>query len=960
MRGPYLTCVLVLAGCYTAPPIEEPTPGVVFTYPVDDQRDVPLGTRLLVSFSAAMADQVAASVSVAGPGGVVPIDVQVTGQGRTLAITSSALDPGTTYEVRVGGAGGEIVDSSEPLLRFTTRSDRPVPGPPALVAFNGSDPASPGTFRPVYETSTLQLVFSEPLDPRSVALAAGAIELLDGATGTPVPATLLADGIHVSLDPADTLAPGASYVVRLGDRLLDLAGERLVPAVVSFAPQDSLGRGAIRQTFRTLQDGDPNAAVARTDATNVMAVDHPLIGEALGAMQPSVLETELGDPLAQGGPIAFRIPRGQRLSSSALDIKLAGAIASGLSTGEIWIEILTDGGGRLYRNRYRPADTIPDNTHAPLLVDLSFDLAIYATDATGNAVLAQTVLGVQLGGLAIADNGALAIETLGALDIGLLGIGSAPANIVLDLISAPDAVVALDDRAPALVSTLPAADTQHLATEDGIELSFDEPIAIDRARGGGIQLYDANDNLVPSALELHGSVVVVRPHSALQGGHTYRVELTEVADRAGNVMAGSSLAIGTQTVVQTDVPPSVVAVHPGAPCSLVDADEMTAGRCAGGAAGDDRYRPFALAANERIAVVFDQPLGAASATLGTACDTGSVRVERVDETGACIEPVAGSLVTRQRELAFVPAHPWATGERYRLVLFSGGNGTCDAGELCGANGRPANFDPLTGTGAGDAGGPALTTDFVGTPPTTATTMLAHASPHADLNGSGRMEQGEQHSEENRVALRIAGTSGLIGSASFAGPDCVPDTPEIESCMYMLGAIPAQLGERRDNCTLPDGTTVASCVPVAMSAQAMYSTSVTMRAFAVAITLTTETGMTVMRIRERDDGPLEGYIVERDGKPVMVTALDLYMDAPDMSLPIAQHDMHSKPLSVSLEGPLTFLPDGRIAITLRNLADVPISVGIDAPLGLTGAVNLIVPAGEMKLQLVSRSQRGSLP
>src|SRR5690606_31514301 len=134
------------------------------------------------------------------------------------------------------------------------------------------------------------------------------------------------------------------------------------------------------------------------------------------------------------------------------------------------------------------------------------------------------------------------------------------------------------------------------------------------------------------------------------------------------------------------------------------------------------------------------------------------------------------------------------GERYRLVLFSGLNGECEPGDLCGANGRPANFDPLAGTGADGAGGPALVTYFVGTPPTTATTMLAHASPHADLNGSGRMEQGEQHSEENRVALRIAGTSGLIGSASFAGPDCVPDTPEIESCMYMLGAIPAQLGE----------------------------------------------------------------------------------------------------------------------------------------------------------------------
>lgn len=953
MRGARLLCVCVVAGCYSAPALDEPPVSVVFTYPVDGQRDVPLGTRLVVSYSGPVAEQVASTYSIVGPNGSIAIDVHVVGQGRTLSITSSAFEPGTTYEVRAGGEGGE------PLLRFTTRSDRPLPGAPTLIAFNGSEPDSPGAFRPVYETSTLQLVFSEPLDPRSVALGEGAIELLD-STGAAVPVTLLFDGIHAALDPSEPLVAGATYELRLGDQLRDLGGEALVPSVIPFVPVDSVGRGALRQTFRTRQEGDPNAALARTDATNVMEVAHPLIGQAVGTMLPGVLETELGDPLAQGGPIAFSIPRGQRLSSSSLEILLAGAIPSGLSTGEIWIELVADGGGRLYRNRHRPADTIPDNTHAPLLVDLGFDLAVYASDPTGNAVLAQTILGVQLAGLAHADDGVLSIETLGALDIGLLGIGTAPTNIVLDLVSAPGASPPVDDRAPALLATWPAADTQELAPGDGIELVFDEPISIDRARAGGIRLYGAAETEVAAAIELHGSVVVVRPRTTLRSSHTYRVELADVADLAGNVMPPQSLSIATQTLVQTDVPPSVVAVYPGAPCSLVDADEQTAGRCAGGAGSDDRYRPFALAANERIAVVFDQPLDAATVTLGEMCGTGSVRVERVDDAGECIEPVAGTLVKRERDFAFVSARPWTVGERYRLLLFSGLNGVCEPGDLCGANGRPANFDPLAGAGANGAGGPALVTTFVGAAPTTATTMIAHASPHADLNGSGRMEQGEQHREENRVALAIAGTSGLVGGASFTGPDCIPETPEVESCMYLLGAIPAQLGDRRDNCTLPDGTTVASCVPVAMTAQAMYSTSVTMQATAAGIPLTTETGMTVMRLRERPDGPLEGYIVERDGVPIMVVALDLYMDAPDMSLPIAQHDMRSKSLSVALEGPLTFLPDGRIAITLRNEAEVPITVGIDAPLGLTGTVDLVVPAGEMKLQLVSRSQRGSLP
>ncbi|HEX5058676.1 MAG TPA: Ig-like domain-containing protein [Kofleriaceae bacterium] len=959
-RRPPLLFACCLAGCYSAGPVDEPPPpSVVFTYPVDNQLDVPLGARVLVSYSDAVADQ--AGCTLAGPDGNVEITKQVVGHGKTVAITSSALLPLTTYQVTCGGSG-EL--AGEPLFRFTTRNDRPLAGAPSLIAVNGSalatlDALHPGAFRPIFESSTLQLVFSEPLDPRSVTTDNGAVELVD-ANGAPVPATLLANGIHVTLDPAAPLAAGATYQLRLGNQLADVGGERLVPTAIAFTPLDSLGRGPIRQVFRTWQSGDPVASVARTDDMNVMAVSHPLIGEANAAMKPNVLETELGDPLALDGPIAFRIPKGQRLTSAGLAIQLAGAIPSGLETGDIAIEMLTDGGGRLYRNRYQPAGTLPDNTTSPLLVDLSFDLAIYATDPTGNAVLAQTVLGIQLTGLAIADEGALAIETLGALDINLLGMSSAPTNIVLDLISDLKASPAPDVQPPTLLSSLPAADSHDLITDEGIELVFDEPVDIDRARAGAITLRDGN-TVVPSSLEIHGSVVVVRPRATLLGNHAYQVDLSEVGDLAGNVMPLQTFAIATQLVAQTDVPPSVTAVYPGAPCSLVDVKTNTAGRCSGGASADDRYRPFALAANERIAVVFDQPLYGASLTLGDACNTGSIRVERVDAMGTCLEAVPGTLVKHQRDIGFIPDGGWRPGEHYQLRLVSGPNATCDVGEVCGANGRPANFDPLGGTTASASGGPDLLVSFVGTDPTKATTLLATASPNTDLNGSGRMEQGEQLREDNRVALRIAGATGLISSASFQGPDCMPSTPEVESCMYVAGAIPAQLGERRENCILPGGTMVPTCIPVAMSAQAMYSTSVTMTAGALGILpITTETGMSVMRVRENPDGPLEGYIVDRNGTPTMIAALGLYMDAPDMSLPIAQHDMHSKPLWVTLEGPLQFKPDGRIAISLRNIADVPISVGIDAPLGIKGAVQLIVPAGEMRLQLMSRAQRGSLP
>jgi len=39
-------------------------------------------------------------------------------------------------------------------------------------------------------------------------------------------------------------------------------------------------------------------------------------------------------------------------------------------------------------------------------------------------------------------------------------------------------------------------------------------------------------------------------------------------------------------------------------------------------------------------------------------------------------------------------------------------------------------------------------------------------------------------------------------------------------------------------------------------------------------------------------------------------------------------------------------------------DVPITVNINAPLGISGSVDMVLPAGQMRLQLVSPPVRGS--
>jgi hypothetical protein len=75
--------------------------------------------------------------------------------------------------------------------------------------------------------------------------------------------------------------------------------------------------------------------------------------------------------------------------------------------------------------------------------------------------------------------------------------------------------------------------------------------------------------------------------------------------------------------------------------------------------------------------------------------------------------------------------------------------------------------------------------------------------------------------------------------------------------------------------------------------------------------------------------------------------------------LSSHDLHSKPLAVLLAGPEQFLEAGRIAIDHANHADLPVTIHVSTPFG-DGAVDLVVPQGEMKLQLLSPAVRGALP
>ncbi|MEO8551097.1 MAG: Ig-like domain-containing protein [Kofleriaceae bacterium] len=976
----WILLVLTCAACNDAvPPLATAQPGVVFTYPADAQVDVPTGAHIFVTFSDPVEPGALGACGgsptaptggfcLVGPNGVVAATPTVIGDDKKTVQLAVQLDEGASYAAYVDPSlatfATNLPASGTPLFHFTSRSSRPRAAVPALVALNGGDPMHPDSYRPLFETSTLELLFSEPLDPRGVALASGSIEFLDSLS-QPVPATLFTDGIHVAIDPKTDLDAGKQYILKLGTKLVDLSGQPVAPLTLTLTPHDSRkGKDPIRQTLKTRQSSDPGSPTSRTGLPpNVVTIEKPLIGNQTANVLDSELATEMADPKALpdfGDAIAFTIRRGARLRNSALEVKLGGLIPVGLTTGDIQIELLTDGGGRLFRNPHQDPGQRPENERAPLYVDLTMDVAIYATDPKGNAVLSQTILGLQGVGVVSATDGVLDIETIASLDLGLLGVTSAPTNLALELITETNqSSLSADTAPPTLVASFPGQNDHDVAVDSGADILFSEPIDLDRARAGGVTLQTGAGAAVPFEIESHGAAITVRPIARLARGSAYKVVFTDVRDVAGNPMGQlNPLAFSTSAIANTDTPAAIIGSHPGVGCALTGATATSPGRCVDGAGGDDLYHPFTLAVDQPAEVTFDQPIVPTSFTLGTACNGGSVRLEEVDATGTCTAVVKGSLIVHERSFQFVPDAPWVDGKTYKMTLVTGGNAGCDANEICGV-GETASFDILHGmSGNGEAGGPNLVIPFKGVPATGATYLMPSTAPYTDLNGSGTIDTGEAKADDNRATMHVTGTTGAVSSAKFTTGPCEGGMAN-DGCMFITGAMATQLQPIQMGCTLPDGTSAATCMPITLEPGLMFGTSVGMDAVAL-FTLSTATQVSIMRIREPASGPVTGYVYDDNGTPTMMVKLDLYMDAPDMSITLSSHDLHSKPMSLTLKGPVGFTPDGRMSIAVANVADVPITINISTAGFVDSTVKLILPKDQMKLQLLSAPLRGALP
>ena len=422
--------------------------------------DVPLGARIVVTFSDPVDDERARRVHwrrrrstgafcLVGPNGPVDAAADVVGDGKSVQFADAdARSRARRYTLFVGRRSRRRRTNLPATARsftFTTRTD--AAASPRRRRWSRSTAAirrSPTSFRPMFETLD---------DPAGVLRAArsahasrsrpGAIELLDsaghrGAGDAASPTASTSRSIRKTISP-----PARRTRCELGNSSSISAASRSTPTTVTLTPQNSArhadrsrrccarGRPAIRARrsrapARAERDRDRQAADRQADARTCCRAS---------------LAAELGDPKALGGPIAFTIRKGQRLRADAASTSSSAARSpSGCRPATSRSSCSPTRGGRMYRNPHQAGRPAPrERARAALRRSQHGRRDLRDRSRRATRCSTQTVLGVQATGIVDRDR-RRARDRDRRVDgpRRCSASTSAPTNLVLELITDAD------------------------------------------------------------------------------------------------------------------------------------------------------------------------------------------------------------------------------------------------------------------------------------------------------------------------------------------------------------------------------------------------------------------------------------------------------------------------------------------------------------------------------------------
>lgn len=526
--------------------IRENSQSLIYAFPINEQRELPTSSPVVLHFSSQIIDPAGANVVLKEQdGGEVAVTISAVENGKGLVITPvERLKPLTDYEVSVPAMALADGESKERMLRFTTRGLHE--GPRTAVSrdtFTVERRFPDGANLPVADMSTLRLQMSQPIDRSTVKYGASGdstVQLTDSNNNL-VEAYVLVGDNYLSIDPKSDLIGGQSYTLSISPDLKSRQGESL--------PGSGLGNANFTWQFTPIDTrppataGNPDRARARMiqviDDSNV---DSPLTGKRVnlvpmysvllgpeGSSNPATpqasgyLAAELAHIPEHDETTPLRIDRGSLIVAGDLPVYIGGEVPAGFNSGKVNMEFLSDATGYMIENPYS------DDAAAPKLVRLMMDMGISAEGDIANGSVTQTLMHIELVGTALVEDGVLTLNAVGVVEPNILGTERASAVLSFymqgldDQVNAPEPPV--DESDIQLVSMTIGWDDQ-LQVDKTPFLKANEPIILNFSRAIDPDSIDATVSLtkvqggtetaVPVSTYSDGAALVIKPGSLLE------------------------------------------------------------------------------------------------------------------------------------------------------------------------------------------------------------------------------------------------------------------------------------------------------------------------------------------------------------------------------------------------------------------------------------------------------------
>ena len=758
---------------------EKVSPGsVVYSYPADGQADVSPKADIVLRFSHALTDEDADlqnKILLQSQEQSLPFSISRIDGGKSLMLSpSSELDTLGDYTVTfsepLAAEGGRQIDTPNAVgdagIQFETRGSF---SGPASITNSAADfdiawqvPANNSPFEAM-NFSTFRLAMTHPIHPDWKALG-GSIQLLDGS-GEVVPAMVLVKGNRITVDPCvvedprdcgskdDVLDTGQTYTLRL-ENLASLTSPEAdrFSEEIAFTPRETgptvvLQQSAVDSGLAAgIAEQDVTRSVLNGQAINGVTLNSVLQGEAGPSQQTGDLFAELAYAPAfeADEALPLRIARGSVLNSTSLDVLVGGEVpvldaANGQlqTTGNIKVTMLSDASGYLSPNPYT------NDINAPRHITLFMDVSMNTENAQPNAALSQDLMGVELRGIALVQDGVLTIDAIGMVEPNLLGQEYTDSTIAFHLQAATDAdsvldaelLRELDSTSPSLISWMPGPDNAIPDTRqsmqrpgDPVILFFDEPLAADSI-DTGISLFADGVPVETLETQLDGTAVIVNPGDGLRHGVDYEIVIDGLTDLAGNSATVAPLQFSLDDIGGSAVtrrPALALTTYPGYPCetdhSLLDLSAGVLGQCYSDGGVGDTLPVSTMPSDRPITVVFSKSMDLNSIIQGDTFIVEKVRQEPNGSVTVVESNVPGRLEKNLQRIRFYPDQPWEADAHYRYTLKSSEDaGSCSTGSytsVCDSDGLALKTDLLEGLddGGGNNGPDDMVIYFTGTEP----------------------------------------------------------------------------------------------------------------------------------------------------------------------------------------------------------------------------------------------------